>query len=203
VRNPASADPPVILFTDPVFHHKVYLDQIVPSAIHNVWTAVAFAILMVFFAKGICEYLASYLVNYVGFSAVTDLRNVVFSKVLKQGGQFFESHSTGKLMSSIMNDIEKIQVASSHILADFLRQTFVPIGLRLAVPPRNWPPPVFGLPVLHFVTVPPRRMGKRIRRPPRRAQDNAAELNQILQETLTGHQMVKAFGTEAFEGRRF
>ena len=121
VLNPASADTPVVLFADPVFHHKVYLDQIVPAAIHNVWTAVAFAILMVFLTKGACEYLANYLVNYVGFSAVTDLRNVVFGKVLKQGAQFFEAHSTGQLMSSIMNDIDKIQVASSHILADFLR----------------------------------------------------------------------------------
>jgi subfamily B ATP-binding cassette protein MsbA len=203
VLNPASADTPVILFTDPVFHHKVYLDQIVPSAIHNVWTAVAFAILMVFFAKGICEYLASYLVNYVGFSAVTDLRNVVFSKVLKQGGQFFESHSTGKLMSSIMNDIEKIQVASSHILADFLRQTFVTIGLLLVVLTKDWRLAAVSLTVLPFVIVPTRRIGKRIRRTTRRAQDNAAELNQILQETLSGHQVVKAFGTEAFEGRRF
>ena len=41
---------------------------------------------------------------------------------MRQGSQFFEAHSTGKLMSSIMNDIEKIQVATSHILADLLRQ---------------------------------------------------------------------------------
>ena len=45
-----------------------------PAAIHNVWTMVAFAILAVFLIKGLCDYFGNYLVNYVGFSAVTDLR---------------------------------------------------------------------------------------------------------------------------------
>jgi ATP-binding cassette, subfamily B, bacterial MsbA len=203
VLNPAAADTPVVLFTDPVFHHKVYLDWFVPSAIHNIWTAVAFAIVTVFLTKGVCEYLAGYMINYVGFSTVTDLRNEVFDKVLKQGAQFFESHSTGRLMSSIMSDIDKIQVASSHILADFLRQTFVTIGLLLVVLTKDWRLAAVSLTVLPFVLVPTRRIGKRIRRTTRGAQDNAAELSQILQETLSGHQVVKAFGTEQYESGRF
>ena len=89
---------------------------------------VAFAILAVFLIKGVCDYLGNYLVNYVGFSAVTDLRNAVFDKVLKQGAEFFEAHSTGQLMSSIMNDIDKVQLATSHILADLLRQSFAAAG---------------------------------------------------------------------------
>ena len=51
--------------------------------------------------------------------------------------------------------------------------------------------------------VPTARIGRRIRRTSRRTQDDAAELNQILQETLSGHQVVKAFGAEEFESRRF
>src|SRR5437879_13290066 len=86
---------------------------------------VAIALLIVFAAKGICDYFANYMINYVGFSAVTDLRNAVFEKVLRHGSAFFEAHATGRLMSSIMNDIEKIQVAASHFLVDLLAQPFV------------------------------------------------------------------------------
>jgi subfamily B ATP-binding cassette protein MsbA len=200
---PSSPDRRVVLFTDPLFGQQVFLDQLVPSSISNVWTAVAFTLLAVFLIKGICEYLANYLVNYVGFSAVTDLRNVVFEKVLRQGAQFFESHSTGQLMSSIMNDIEKVQVASSHILADFLRQTFVTMGLLVVVIQKDWKLGLVSLTLLPFVLIPTRRIGKRIRGTTRRTQDSAAELNQILQETLSGHQVVKAFGTEGHEARRF
>ena len=49
--------------------------------------------------------------------------------MLKQGAEFFEAHSTGQLMSSIMNDIDKVQVATSQILADLLRQFFSAVFL--------------------------------------------------------------------------
>lgn len=205
VLNPASAEAPVLLFTVPVLNHAVYLNDLIPKAlgIHNVWTMVAFGILSVFLVKGICDYFGNYLVNYVGVSAVTDLRNRVFEKVIRQGSQFFESQSTGKLMSSIMNDIEKIQVATSHILADLLRQLFVVAGLLFVLLHNDWKLGLVSLTVLPFVLAPTARLGRRIRRTTRHAQDNAADLNQILQETLSGHQVVKAFGTEAYEIARF
>ncbi len=106
-------------------------------------------------------------------------------------------------MSSIMNDIEKIQVATSHILADWLRQSFTAIFLLCVVLQMDWRLALFSLTVLPFVLVPTARLGRRIRRSTRRAQDDAAELNQILQETISGHQVVKSFGTEEIESNRF
>jgi len=203
VLNTTAANTPVSLYTDPVFHHTFYLSNFVPSSIHNVWTMVAFAILAVFLTKGVCDYFGNYLVNYVGFSAVTNLRDTVFDKVLKQGAEFFESHSTGRLMSSIMNDIDKVQLAISHILADLLRQTFTAVSLLLVVMTKDWRLALVSLTVLPFVAVPTTRIGRRIRRTSRRTQDRQAELNQILQETLSGHMVVKAFGAEPYESRRF
>ena len=51
--------------------------------------------------------------------------------------------------------------------------------------------------------LPVTQIGHRIRRTSRSTQDRQAELNQILQETLSGHMVVKAFGAEAYESRRF
>jgi subfamily B ATP-binding cassette protein MsbA len=203
VLNPASADTPVLLFTVPIFKYPVYLNQFVPAGISNIWNKVAFGVLMVFLIKGVCDYFGNYLVNYVGVSAVTDLRNRVFEKVIRQGSQFFESNSTGKLMSSIMNDVDKIQVATSHILADLLRQVFIVLGLLFVLLHNDWKLGLVSLTVLPFVLAPTARLGRRIRRTTRRAQDDTAELNQILQETLSGHQVVKAFGTEGYEVSRF
>jgi subfamily B ATP-binding cassette protein MsbA len=142
-------------------------------------------------------------VNSVGFAAVTDLRQKVFDRVLRQDANFFESNSTGRLMSSIMNDLEKIQVATSHMLADWLRQSFSVVFLLWVVVQKDWRLALVSLTVLPFVLVPTLRIGKRIRRTTRRTQDDAAELNQILQETLSGHQVVKSFGTEDIESNRF
>jgi subfamily B ATP-binding cassette protein MsbA len=201
VLDPKAGDAPIKLFTDPIFKHQFTVPH--PPSLHNVWAVMAFAILTVFLIKGLCDYLGNYLVNYVGFSAVTNLRNEVYDKVLKQGAEFFESHSTGKLMSSIMNDIDKVQLATSHILADFLRQSFALVALLFVVVGKDPKLAALSFLVLPLVVLPVMRIGKRIRRTTRGTQDRQRELSQILQETLSGHMVVKVFGAEPYESRRF
>ena len=203
VRDVHAAESRIKLCTEPLFHHTLYLDQIVPSYFHNVFNIMAFAVLAAFITKGLCDYCANYLVNYVGFSAVTNLRNRVFDKVVRQGAEFFESHSTGKLMSAIMNDIDKVQLATSHILADLLRQSFVLLALLAVVIGTDWKLALISLLLVPVVVYPVTNIGKRIRRTTRRTQDNQGELSQVLQETLSGHMVVKAFSAEGYESRRF
>src|SRR5580692_7949869 len=160
-----AADSPVPLYTDPIFHHTFYLNDLFPASLHNTWTMMGTAIICVFLVNGLCDYFGNYLVNFAGFSAVTNLKNAVFDKVQRQGAEFFESQSTGQLMSSIMNDTDKVQVA--------------------------------------LVIWPVTKIGRRIRRTSRSTQDRQADMTQILQETLSGHMVVKAFGAEGYESRRF
>jgi subfamily B ATP-binding cassette protein MsbA len=179
VLSTAWSDAPVELIKVPFSRHALYLNDLLPGWIHNVWTMIAAGIVMVFLVRGVADYLGNYLVNYVGLSTVTDLRQTVFEKVLRHGAEFFESHSTGRLMSSIMNDIDKIQVATSHILADLLRQTSIAIWLLYMLLDTDWRLAIVSLTLLPFVLVPTARIGKRIRKTTRRAQDVMAELNQI------------------------
>ncbi|MCL4781513.1 MAG: ABC transporter ATP-binding protein/permease [Bryobacterales bacterium] len=191
------------LVTIPGINYTVYLDQLVPSGLSGTMWMVAFAILMVFATKGICDYAGNYLVNYVGFSAVTDLRQRVFDKVLRQSARFFEQNNTSAMMSAIMLDLEKIQVATSHILADLLRQGFTAMALLFVILQNDWRLSLVSLTVLPGVLIPTARIGRRIRRSTRRAQDDAAGLSRILQETLTGYQVVKSFTMEDVESKRF
>lgn len=203
VLQPDTPDSAVPLFSIPGFGRTIYLQNFIPAEIHNVWTMVAIAILATFFIKGVCDYFGNYFINYVGFSAVTDLRQSVFDGVLRQDANFFESNSTGRVMSSIMIDLEKIQVATSHMLADWLRQSFSVVFLLFIVIQKDWLLALGSLTLLPFVLVPTARIGRLIRRTTRRAQDDAAELNDILQETISGHQVVKSFGAEDVESNRF
>jgi len=203
VLNPASPEAPVRLFTIPGLDRPVYLHQFVPEGIRNVWTMVAFGILATFLVKGLADYAGNYLINFVGLSAVTDLRQRVFDKVLRHGSQFFEMYSTGRLMSSIMNDIDKVQVATSHMLADFLRQSFTVVWLLAVLLYNDWKLALVSLTLLPFVLLPTARIGRRMRRTTRQAQDAAAELTHILQEAIAGHQVVKSFSAEEHESRRF
>ena len=187
----------------PVVGTEIHLDRYLPSYLADMWIVVAAGVLLAFLLKGASDYLGNLLVNRVGFSAITDLRQQVFERVLRQDAEFFETHSTGKLMSSIMNDIEKIQVAISHMLADWLRQTFSLLGLLVVLIRQDWQLALFSLVVVPFVIAPTAKLGRRIRRSTRTAQDDQAQLNEILQETLSGQQVVKSFGAESLESLRF
>lgn len=203
VLDPASPDRPVELFKLPFWNEPLYLHQLAPSWFHNVFTTVAFVILSVFLLRGICDYFGNYLVSWVGVNAVTDIRQKVFEKLLRHDAQFFEKQSTGRIMSSVMSDIDKIQIATSTMLADWLRQSFSAIALLYVVLQRDWMLAVGSLTVLPIVVLPTIRIGRRLRRTTRRAQDHAGELNEILQETIVGQQVVKAFGSEQHEAARF
>ena len=191
------------LLPKPIWGHQLYLEHIIPLHRPDVWVMVAIAIVAVFLIKGVFDYCGNYLVSYAGYSSVTDLRNAVFDKILRHGAAFFEAHSTGQLMSSIMNDIDKVQVATSQIMADFLRQTFAAAGCLVVLLMLDARLTLASLVVLPAIMLPTTRVGKRIRRTSRRTQERQAELNQILQETLSGHMVVRAFGAEQYESGRF
>jgi len=197
----ASASDPVVLFA--IGGWRLHLTDLIPGTVQDVWLTVAIGIVAAFLIKGLADYAGNFIINDAGFRAITDIRQQVYDKVLRQDAAFFQENSTGTLMSSIMSDIEKIQVATSHLLADWFRQMFSVIGLLAVVIQTNAKFAAVALTVLPFVLVPTVRLGRRIRRTTRTAQDQAAELNQILQETITGHQVVKTFGTEEIESNRF
>src|ERR1035438_6473823 len=198
----SAPDGPIPLLPRPILGHRLYLHRIIPFH-GSAWTMIASALLLAFFIKGICDYAGNYLVSYAGFASVTRLRNAVFDKVLKQGAEFFEAHSTGQLMSSIMNDVDKVQVATSQILADLLRQFFSAIFLLYVLFSSDPWLALICLVVVPAVMLPTMRMGRRIRRTSRSTQERQAEINQILQETLSGHMVVKAFTAENYESQRF
>lgn len=203
VLDPATPEARVALPVPKWAGIELYLDQLVPFNIHNVWTLVAAAILLVFLTKGIADYFGNYLISLAGLGAVTDLRQRTFDKVIGEEHAFFSTHSTGRLMSSVMSDIERIQLAVSQMLADWLRQSFAAAGMCYVLFQNDWKLAAASLTVLPFVLLPTARLGKRIRRSTRRAQDNAAEMSEILQEAFSGHAVVKSFTAEKLESDKF
>jgi subfamily B ATP-binding cassette protein MsbA len=203
VLNPANQTGPILLFKWPVSGNPVYLQDFIPHRIHNVWAVVAFAIVAVITIKGISEFLATYSINFVGHSVVRDLRNLLYAKVIEQSVSFFSKNPTGKLMSAITSDIEKIQNAVSQTSADFLKESFTLLGLLFVVFYMDWKLALGSMLLVPFVVFPAANIGRYIRKSSRSSQDRMAELNSVLQETFSGIRIVKAFGMEIFEVMKF
>jgi len=203
VLNPASGSENIILFTMPQTGEPIYLQNYVPTHLHNAWTIVAYALVTSTVLKGIFDYTGTYLVNHAGFGMITNLRNDLYNSVLRRSAAFFTRHTTGTLISTIINDIERVQFAMSSVLAEFLQQFFsfvftailvVILGRELA-----WVLVLF-VPFIIYSAV---RIGRRVRSTTRRGQDQLADVQNILQETITGNRIVKAFGMESWEVARF
>jgi subfamily B ATP-binding cassette protein MsbA len=170
---------------------------------HNAWNVVAFALVLSTVVKGICDYFGTYLVNYAGFGTITDLRNDLYEATLRRSSSFFHKHATGTILSTLINDVDRVQVAVSTVISEFLQQffTFV-VGLVLVIRlggHLSWALLLF-IPV---VVTSSRKIGREVRTRTRTGQDKLAEIQNILHETVTGNRIVKAFNTELWEVLRF
>jgi ATP-binding cassette, subfamily B, bacterial MsbA len=204
VLRPDAPEGPILLgLTSNQWHFD--LRMIVPHFLHmhNAWNVVAFALVLSTLVKGICDYLGTYLVSYAGYGTITDLRNHLYEATLRRSSSFFHKHATGTILSTLINDVDRVQVAVSSVMGEFLQQffTFV-VGLIFVIKlggQLSWALLLF-VPV---VITSSRKIGREVRTRTRTGQDKLAEIQNILHETVTGNRIVKAFSTELWEVLRF
>jgi ATP-binding cassette, subfamily B, bacterial MsbA len=204
VLAPDAPEGPILLGD---LHSRWHFDlrMVIPRFLHlhNAWVVVAYALVVSTVLKGIGDYLGTYLVNYAGFGTITDLRNRLYEATLRRSSSFFHRHSTGSILSTLINDVDRVQVAVSSVIGDFLQQFFtflvafvfvIKLGGYL-----SWALLLF-IPV---VVTSARKIGREVRHSTRSSQDKLAEIQNILHETVTGNRIVKAFNTELWEVLRF
>lgn len=203
VLQPDAPTAGLLLVKLPWVHRTLDLHFLVPSHFHNAWTVVAYALILSAIVKSVCDYGGTYLVNYAGFGMITDLRNELYDAVLRRSAAFFQKHSTGTLLSTLINDIERVQTAMSAVLGDFMQQFFTFLFMVVVVIITGGKLAWVLLLFVPVVISSARRIGRRVRQTTRKGQDKLAEIQNILHETITGNSIVKAFGMERWEMRRF
>ena len=185
------------------FHIQLNLEQLVPSYFHNAWTMVAFAMVASTVIKSLCDYLGTYLSNFAGYGMITDLRNDLYESILRRSVSFFQKHSTGTILSTLINDVERVQFAMSTVISDFLQQFFTFLSLIAVVILYGGKLAWFLLLFVPVVISSARRIGRSVRTTTRSGQDKLAEIQNLLHETVTGNRIVKAFSMELWELTRF
>jgi subfamily B ATP-binding cassette protein MsbA len=203
VLTPAAGDSQLQLFKVPFSGRTIYLNQFFPPSIHNVWTVVSIALLIIFFAKAVAEFWGSFSIQAIGHSAITDLRNQLYAKLIRQPIGFFQHHPAGRLISTVINDVERARSALSEYLADVFRQGFNLLVFLAVLLDIDWRMALGSIFFLPMVVWPVGKLGRRIRRSVASSQDRLGEISQILQETVSGNRIVKAFGMEDFEISKF
>jgi subfamily B ATP-binding cassette protein MsbA len=190
-------------FEIPVIHRWINLQPFFPHRMQNAWAIVAVALVGSGILKSVCDYLGTLLANKAGFGMVTDLRNDLYDAILRRSTAFFQRHTTGTLISTLINDVERVQNAMATVLVDFLQQLFTLLVMIVVVIHTGGKMAWVLLLFLPVIVSSARRIGRGVRRTTRRGQDKLAEIQNIVHETITGNGIVKAFGMELWEMKRF
>ena len=169
----------------------------------NYLLAVAVLLPILAALRGLGDFASRYMVEWVGTRVVRDLREALFDHTLKLSMGYFTRSRSGELMSRITNDTMMIQNAVSTFVGDLIREPFVLIGGVGYILCLNWRLALLSLVVFPVCILPVAYFGKRVRHAAREGQARLANLAAILQEALTGMRIVKAFGMEDYERRRF
>ena len=162
-------------------------------------TRLAVALVGLTLFKGICLYYSNYAMGYIGQSILMELRTKLFAHVLRQSMSFFSLNSTGKLMSRIGNDVEQLQEAVSSSLGEFFREIVMLTALIVYVFILDWKLALLAILIAPLAGVLTMTMGKRIRAVSLKWREDAAVLNDHMQQSISGMRIIKAFGMESHE----
>ncbi len=161
------------------------------------------AVVVIYLLRGLGMYGQDYLMNYVGESIIQHLRNDLYDRIQDLPISFFHREKTGVLMSRITNDVNIIKTMVSTAVTGSLKDSFTVIGLTFVIFYRDWKMALFAFIVLPIAFFPVVEFGKRVRRISTGCQEAMADLNSFLHETFAGNKIVKAFGMESYEKKRF
>ncbi len=164
---------------------------------------ICFVIVIAFFLKNIFGYMQSYFLAYVEQGVIKDLRDDLYAHIHNLSLSFFTNERTGSLISRITNDVYVLQQSVAASFLNLVREplsiiVFLSIAIMI-----SWQLTLISVLVFPFVLLVISRIGIRIHKVSGVIQEKMADITSVIQETISGAKIVKAFGMEDWENKRF
>lgn len=156
-----------------------------------------------FLVRGIGSFLGNYYLARISGNLIHRLRCDIFNHYTGLSVQYFDSHNSGYMISRITNNIGEVTRATSDSIRSFVREGFTAIGLLAYLAHTNLQLSLVFLAIAPVVATMVRYVGKRLKRLSRNMQDTVGDITHITSEVVSGNRIVKSFGGEDYERRRF
>jgi len=179
------------------------LQKLIPAAPLGAWKVISILLIVFTIAKGIAEYLSTYLMARIGQSAVLKLRQDLYGHLLAQSASFFERHRTNYLVSRLVSSAAAIETAVTSTIRDMLRESFTLIAFLAASFYYSWRLTLGSLAIAPIIAVLTAKFGKSLRNLARESFEGSKNLTDTAQEALSNHGIVKAYRAEKREASRF
>ena len=170
----------------------------------NDWLAwLPLAIIGIFVLRGVAGFFASYGMSWVSNRVITDLRQLMFERLMRLPTSYFDAHASSVPATRIAYDVNGVAFAATSTLTVLIRDSLSVIGLVGWLLYLNWKLTLISLAVIPLIGFVIRAFSARLRNLSRAAQEGMAQMNQVLQESIRGQKVVKIFGGEAHATSRF
>jgi ATP-binding cassette, subfamily B, bacterial MsbA len=179
------------------------LQRFIPEAPFGAWKMISIMLIVFTLAKGVAEYLSTYLMARIGQSAVLKLRQDLYGHLLAQSATFFERHRTNYLVSRLVSSAAAIENAVTATIRDMLRESFTLIAFLSASFYYSWRLTVSSLAIAPIIAVLTAKFGKALRNLARESFEGSKRLTDTAQEALANQGIVKAYRAEKRESARF
>ncbi len=182
---------------------KQVFDSVFARRDRGALTVLPFVVVGLFAFRGIMNFGQNYLTDYIGLRIINDVRNVLHRHLQSLSLSFFQRHATGTLISRVNNDVTLIRAALTDAVASLMRDTTSLIALMAVAFYQDWVLATIAFVVFPASIFPVMRLTKQIKGFTRRGQVATGTLTNLLQESIQGNRIVKAFGMEKYESERF
>ena len=179
------------------------LQHLIPEAPFGAWRMISILLIVFTFAKGIAEYLSTYLMARIGQTSVLKLRQDLYGHLLSQSATFFERHRTNYLVSRLITSAAAIETAVTNTVRDMLLESFTLLAFLGASFYYSWRLTLGSLAIAPIIAVLTARFGKSLRNLARESLEGNKLLTDTAQEALANQGIVKAYRAEQREQRRF
>ena len=161
------------------------------------------AIVGIFVLRGVLNFSSAYLLSWVSNKVVLDLRAAMFSRLVRLPSRFFDDQSSGKLLSKVAYDVAGVSGAATVVLTVLVKDSISVIGLLGYLLYLNWKLTLIALAIAPPIAFTVRLIATRLRRMSRGIQRSMGDMVSVLQEAIECHKVVKVFGGQDYEARRF
>jgi subfamily B ATP-binding cassette protein MsbA len=160
-------------------------------------------IVAIFAFRGLMNFGQSYFNDYVGLRIINDVRNALNRHFQALSVSFFYRHPTGTLLARVSSDVHLLRFAITDALASFMKDAVSLSALVVVAFMKDWFLASLAFVVFPASVLPIMRLSRKIKRFTRRGQIRTGTLTALLQESIQGNRIVKAFGMEKYEDRRY
>ena len=161
------------------------------------------AVLVLYLLRSLAMFFQHYLMNHVGQNIIRRLRNDLYNHLHDLPLSFFQKEKTGVLMSRITHDVNIVRSLVTSAVTGSIKDVFTIMGLTFVIFYQIWQLALIAACILPFAFFPVFYLGRLVRRVSTGCQQAMGELNAFLHETIAGAKIVKAFGREDYERKRF